>query len=334
MHVSSSSSTSASHSSYSHFSQRGGNRNRGRDSRDGRDRDRPDAPPHGGGGGGGGGRGGSDRNPCNNCGKKGHLFYQCKLPITSCGIILFQHGKNGVEYLMIRRKDSFGYIDFMRGKYSLQHVEKIRQLIAEMSTEEQQRLLNHSFSDLWLQLWGNTSTNPQHCMEEVSSEKKFNQLLHGFRLNGEWVQLKQLVENAPQHWTETEWEFPKGRRVTHEKDLDCALREFEEETGIAKHQIAVIENVLPFEEIFIGSNYKAYKHKYFLAKRAPVPAAEPENETDMSRFQTAEVSAMEWKTYDECMRLIRPYHIEKKKMIDNIHNLLTTHRVVEDHELH
>ena len=54
---------------------------------------------------------------CNNCGKQGHQFHQCKLPITSYGIILFRSSTNGIEFLMLRRKNSFGYIDFIRGKY-------------------------------------------------------------------------------------------------------------------------------------------------------------------------------------------------------------------------
>ena len=33
---------------------------------------------------------------CSNCGKIGHLFYQCKLPITSYGIILFRFMLNYV----------------------------------------------------------------------------------------------------------------------------------------------------------------------------------------------------------------------------------------------
>ena len=55
---------------------------------------------------------------CNNCGKPGHMFHQCKLPITSYGIIAFRPSDVGLQFLMIRRKDSFGYIDFMRGKYT------------------------------------------------------------------------------------------------------------------------------------------------------------------------------------------------------------------------
>jgi hypothetical protein len=49
---------------------------------------------------------------CNNCGKNGHMFNQCKLPITSFGVIAFRMNQNGqYEFLMIRRKDTLGYID-------------------------------------------------------------------------------------------------------------------------------------------------------------------------------------------------------------------------------
>ena len=59
-------------------------------------------------------------NYCNNCGTKGHIFYQCKQPITSVGIIVFRKGQHDKrEYLLIRRKDSLGYVEFMRGKYNI-----------------------------------------------------------------------------------------------------------------------------------------------------------------------------------------------------------------------
>ena len=47
---------------------------------------------------------------CSNCGKNGHLFQQCKYPITSIGIIGFRKVNEEFEYLMIRRKDTIGYI--------------------------------------------------------------------------------------------------------------------------------------------------------------------------------------------------------------------------------
>mgnify|MGYP003326939511 CR=1 FL=1 len=64
-------------------------------------------------------------NICNNCGKQGHMFHQCKLPITSYGLIAFRYANNDIEYLMIRRKDSFGYVDFVRGKYRVDNIDGI-----------------------------------------------------------------------------------------------------------------------------------------------------------------------------------------------------------------
>ena len=55
---------------------------------------------------------------CNNCGKNGHLYYQCKKPIISAGIILFKK-RPKIQFLLICRKDSLGYVDFMRGKYNI-----------------------------------------------------------------------------------------------------------------------------------------------------------------------------------------------------------------------
>jgi hypothetical protein len=32
---------------------------------------------------------------------------------------------------------------------------------------------------------------------------------------------------------------------------------------------------------------------------------------------------MEWKTFDECISIMRPYNLEKKRLLTNIHNTLT-----------
>ena len=56
-------------------------------------------------------------NFCNNCGETGHAFHQCRKPITSTGMIVFKKDDDQIKYLMICRKDSLGFVDFMRGKY-------------------------------------------------------------------------------------------------------------------------------------------------------------------------------------------------------------------------
>jgi ADP-ribose pyrophosphatase YjhB (NUDIX family) len=248
---------------------------------------------------------------CNNCGKNGHLYHQCKLPITSYGIILCRPSLNGLEYLMIRRKDSFGYIDFIRGKYSPYNIYQIKNIIDEMSNTEKTRILTESFETLWVDMWGDTVNN-QYTNEEQLSSKKMDIIKN--------AGLNDLINESKTNWMETEWEFPKGRRNYKEKDLECALREFEEETGISSLKISVIENILPFEEIFIGTNHKAYKHKYFLAYMS-------ENDECLNNFQKTEVSKLEWKTIDNCLKSIRPYSLEKKELISNINKVLVEYRL-------
>ena len=56
---------------------------------------------------------------CNNCGNYGHNYQNCKYPITSNGLIVFRCNDGEIQYLMIKRKDSLGFVEFMRGKYPL-----------------------------------------------------------------------------------------------------------------------------------------------------------------------------------------------------------------------
>ena len=260
-----------------------------------------------------------NKNICNNCGKQGHLFHNCKLPITSYGIIIFKYSDEELKFLMLRRKDSFGFIDFMRGKYSPYNIEHIQKIVDEMSNTEKNKIINETFDNLWKYMW-NDIENMQYHSEQSTSKKKFDLINSGININNTKITLREIVKKSNTNWLETEWEFPKGRRNYQEKDLDCAFREFEEETGIKQTNIIMVENVLPFEETFIGSNHKSYKHKYFLAFYNSI-------EENLQNYQKSEVSKLEWKTLDECLQSIRPYNLEKKILIININKVLQEYRL-------
>lgn len=167
----------------------------------------------------------TNMNTCNNCGKLGHQFNQCKLPIISYGIILFTRDDNGMhKYLMIRRKDSFGFIDFMRGKYNTCNINQIQNIVNEMSNDEKQRILNVSFDKLWKEMWSDTPSS-HYKNEEISSYKKFESLKNGIVVSDDKIiNVYDIINNSETNWQETEWEFPKGRKNNKEKDLECALR--------------------------------------------------------------------------------------------------------------
>lgn len=255
---------------------------------------------------------------CNNCGKQGHLYNNCKVPITSYGVIAFRYNKDKIpEYLMIRRKDTLGYIDFLRGKYFIQNKEYLINMFKQMTIQEKENLKNNDFDTLWKNLWKG-SIQTKYKNEELISKDKFNMLVTGVVIKNDFYTLNTLINtsNIYETWTEPEWGFPKGRRNYQENDYDCALREFTEETGYNSSILKNIQNILPLEEIFIGSNYKSYKHKYFLMY------VSYKDSTEISNYEESEVSKIEWKSYENCIKDIRSYNLEKKKIITNIYNSL------------
>jgi len=220
---------------------------------------------------------------------------------------------------MIRRKDTLGFVDFMRGKYPLYNKLYLMNIINEMTLSEKNQLLENNFNNLWQKLWG-ANIGIQYRGEEKVSREKFESLKLGITSGGSEYTLKSLIELSNTKWDEPEWGYPKGRRNYQEKDLICALREFEEETGYDKSSLKIIQNLLPFEEIFTGSNYKSYKHKYYVA-------LVEEDSIPICSYQKTEVSSVEWKTFNNVCNVIRPYNLEKLDVIKRVNRLLCEYRL-------
>ncbi len=218
---------------------------------------------------------------------------------------------------MIRRKETLGYLDFMRGKYSVGNKEYIMNMLKQMTDAEKERLLTHDFDTLWCDIWGKSKMTNRYKVEELTSRDKMIQLISGSYLP---YNLSELIAESNQygHWNEPEWGFPKGRRSSGESDYDCAVREFCEETGYKKTTLQPVQNVVPPEEIFVGSNYVCYKHKYFLMHM------EYRETVATDTFQRSEVSQMAWYSMDECMTKIRHYNLEKRRVIANVDKCLRT----------
>jgi 8-oxo-dGTP pyrophosphatase MutT (NUDIX family) len=229
------------------------------------------------------------------------------MPITSNGIIAFRVCSQTQEYqlLMIRRKDTLGYIDFMRAKFSLYQKSYILNMMKQMTSSEK---------DLLRKKYHIIRKEPN-----VSLPEKILDLIAGVLYKGEYYDLLSLLNESDRigpTYSEPEWGFPKGRRNALESDYDCALREFCEETGYSKTIVGTVRNMMPLEEIFTGSNYNSYRHKYYLMHMKYTDSLV------FATFQKSEVSCMEWKTIPECLDAIRPYNLEKKRVVHNVHQCL------------
>jgi len=288
---------------------------------------------------------------CSNCNKLGHFFRDCKEPVTSYGIIAYRVRQpasslepavlnqiekidtiNGldekqVEVLLIQRRDTLGYVEFMRGKYLVGNVDYIMSLFNQMTVSELERLDAYDFETLWNALWNNQISR-QYRQEYETALAKYNSLVAGGE-DAHGKTLEWYIKHANREWITPEWGFPKGRRGNRESEISCALREFTEETGLDESQCNLVKNLLPIEENFLGGNRIQYRHRYYLAycKQTTEVCIDVSN-TIMNR----EIGDIGWFTFEKAMSLIRPYNIEKRQILSTAETILTNYIILPGRE--
>ena len=267
--------------------------------------------------------------PCTNCGLCGHHFRNCTAPIYSYGIVAvrvpdstwnqatqlcmsdnflngFQH--ESLEYLLIQRRDSIGFIELIRAKYKVNDIPYIQLQIEGTTAKEREALKSKSFEELWINLWGeSTFETKQYRQEFDQAKQKFEQLRYGVEVNGVVIRLDTLLETTPIKWDTPEWGFPKGRRNSGETDIACAMREFQEETGLTKQDYVIFDGIDPIHETFFGNNTIHYCHVYYLAFVPEKHNLHPETLNEIGGFG--------WFSLKDALDKIRHTNVEKKELL-------------------
>ena len=254
---------------------------------------------------------------CGNCGEKNHIYKDCHHPIISLGVLLFKYypETDKIQFLLVRRKDSIGFVEFIRGKYASTDIEYLSKLFSQMSGEEIEKIQKNEFNVLLDNLWMYNKFKPKKknfTNDNNLAKKKFEKIREGYYINDIYISINYFINKIEFKWSETEWGIPKGRRNIKESDYDAAKREFMEETGILDDNFVILSNVPPFIEEYIGTDNIKYKHIYYLAKSI----GNINYKLDLnSKFQITEISQIGMFDTKECLNLIRDYYIEKKKII-------------------
>ena len=263
---------------------------------------------------------------CYNCGKQGHTYNICLLPVMSYGIILYRM-KDGIPYyLMVQRNCTPDYKELIRGKFEFENPEYIYKLVSRITWHEINAILTLSHKELYqgIEKFYKVRKNKQYYEKYKKAKENFQKLIAGHQNSQcELIKFDKIIKrNNQTHFLEPDWGFPKGRRNYrgNESDLDCALREVCEETGIPEHYYQLAPETINFTEVYRGTNDVQYAHKYYVAQC-------PNNVTyyidPNNKHQVGEIRKMEWYTYEEAVDMIRPYHEEKKKVIQRAHQEIT-----------
>lgn len=298
---------------------------------------------------------------CANCDSHGHVYNECREPITSWGIILVKLNglklKNlqktnlnkmeakisarddieninarmtSLEFLMVRRRYSLGYVVFLKGDYRPSNLDGVNFIFAQMMSHEIEDIKTKEFDQLWYGFWDYTYMSPKK-KERIKrmykeSKSKYTELKKGVS-RGEILHydLKFIIDNAKPSFREQEWGFPKGRKNARETSIDCAIREFREETGLKEDDVKLLTNIEPITENLIGTDGKEYRHVYYVGVLTNNDA---KPSIAIGDTRSCEVGAVQFLPLRECESAIRSYHKEKKDILMKLYSYLVEHSEV------
>jgi 8-oxo-dGTP pyrophosphatase MutT (NUDIX family) len=191
----------------------------------------------------------------------------------SVGIALCKYNeeKHRIEMVMVKKRCTYYFTLFILGAYRLVDNKRLLYLFSRMTPEEKLIILTFNFETMWNHHWQTHNNNPKFNRKKIADfsvytakKNKFDKLItddNGKRIRN----LISISRNSS-----LIWEIPKGRKdFDHENDIECAVREFQEETGISKDSYRILSEIKPFKTVerdgdtcYISTYYVAIPTKY------------------------------------------------------------------------
>lgn len=190
---------------------------------------------------------------------------------TSIGIILVKPGviNSPPEVLLVHKRYTYVFNDFVNGNYIYLHhdnssfflkkkytIMSVESLLENMTTDELLDILSLNFEQMWYRI------NLQVNKNDANYIKKYNKFKSEFLDFDNGQKLINMIKSIKVRGSLL-WEVPKGRKNNKESDLECAMREVEEETGIKKKYYVLVPNIK--KKISYISNNVKYVFVYFIA---------------------------------------------------------------------
>ena len=208
-----------------------------------------------------------------------------------------------VDILMVRRNHTFNYIYLIRGIYEIE-IENIIKSINLLTQNEYQKIMNLSFEDLWYDIWGDDDLK----IDFKKANEQFNLLRnHIIPLIEHRINIKYI---------EPEWGFPKGKRNNYnESNIDCAIREFKEETGLSEDDYILLDRLYPLVENIVGSDGIQYRYIYYIALMKEDTIIQKVNNNSSHHVEIGDIGLY---NINNSIKLLRDYNIDRNNIINNI----------------
>lgn len=191
------------------------------------------------------------------------------------------------EVLMIRKRYTYAFFSFVFGQYNKNDESQLIEMFNNMTNQEKLDILSLRFDLLWWRIWlmhppdrpSATSDetwydaceqktlwkflrSPMPAAKCESFYRKRSRFENVFMRDG-GLRLNKLIKSSSRS-TDLTWEVPKGRANTDESTLDCARREFEEETGMPATRYQLLYDVKMLAYSYV-QNRITYCDSYYVA---------------------------------------------------------------------
>lgn len=150
----------------------------------------------------------------------------------SNGIVCIRERKQRLEVLMVCKRYTYAFGDFVQGKYPQGDFRKntyvrdeLIKMFNNMTVDEKMDILSLDFDRIWYRVW----LKDYKMSHYIRAKSRFE--MYFLLDNGD--KLRKIISKSTH--AEKLWEIPKGRKKYRgETDIGCAVREFAEETNISK----------------------------------------------------------------------------------------------------
>jgi len=194
----------------------------------------------------------------------------------SYGIILRRYNikEKNYQYLIVRRRITYSFFEFVYGKININNENILRKAFGEMTNNEKIDILYGNYDNLYYKAYlQNPPKNIHYNQLESYDIKKylknkymFDNLYH----KNEGKYIRELIHNSTNNGLL--YEIPKGRKSNkNETDLEAAMREFLEETGISTNFYNIDFNIKPIKQSYISNNIKYYNTYYVAYTKTQEP---------------------------------------------------------------
>jgi 8-oxo-dGTP pyrophosphatase MutT (NUDIX family) len=202
------------------------------------------------------------------------------------------------EILLICKRFTYSFNAFLHGKYNSGNDAELIQLFSSMTLEEKLDILSLNFAQMWYRVWLH---NMQRTTSYFFAKNKYE---NAFVADG-GGRLRKLISKSTH--ADKIWEIPKGRKKNKaESNIQCAVREFHEETGIPKKGY----KLFPWAKsthTYLDSGVR-YSNTYYLAfTRCRI---EPTINFNLQE-QVGEVSDVRWMNINEIRQVDKLGRLEK-----------------------